>query len=105
MFQPGSGILCHCFTFISAKQYAYRRVIAFVHHFIPIVIQVCIYLPGVAMFELFYFQINQYMAFQDTVIKYQVDEIVFPINQYSFLSGLEAETIPQLQQELLKMIK
>ena len=44
------------------------------------------------------------MAFEDAVVKHQVDKEMFIANQDAFLPGFEAETVAQFQQKCFKFV-
>ena len=56
------------------------------------------------MFKLIVFQLNYYIAVQQSVIKYEVYEIVFIINNNAFLSCLKAEAVSKFKHEFLQVI-
>ena len=57
------------------------------------------------MTEAVYFQLHDDMTFQDTVIEYQVSEIIVPVYQNAFLTGFEAEAVTHFEQEILQVVK
>ncbi len=57
------------------------------------------------MAELVYLQFYNNMAFQDTVIEYEVGKEIILINQDTLLSGFKAESMPHFQQEVLQVVK
>ena len=55
------------------------------------------------MAELVVFQLNDYVAVQDTIVEHQVGKIVFIIDNHPFLSCLETKSLSHFEQELLQM--
>lgn len=56
------------------------------------------------MAEAFDFEFNQDMAFQNSVVKDQIDEEVFVSDENAFLLSLETETVAEFQKEGLQFV-
>ena len=56
------------------------------------------------MTEAIYFNVNDYVAFENTMIKDKVRFEIIRVDKDSFLPSLEAETIAHFLQEILYMV-
>lgn len=53
------------------------------------------------MTELVVFQLNNYIAMQDSIIEHQVGKIVFVIDNHPFLPCLKTKSLAHFKQEVL----
>ena len=84
-------------AFIRTQHYADRRVIALVHQFSGIVVDVHLHLSQILMSKIAYLQINQYKAFEDIVVKYKVDIKIASVKADFLLTGLKTKAASKLQ--------
>ena len=56
------------------------------------------------MLQFFGFEIKQYKALQQTVVKDKINTKMVFLESKAFLSGNESKACPKLQQELLQMV-
>jgi hypothetical protein len=84
---------------VGAQQQSYGRVIVCLHHLVLVIVHVEIQLRSILVAKTVNLQIDDDVALQDAVIENKVGFKIILINEDSFLSSLEAEAAPHLQQE------
>ena len=52
------------------------QVVAFGHFIFAVVVEIQVHLPGVGVIEGAYFEVNQHMALQNAMVKYEVNTIM-----------------------------
>ena len=85
---------------MSTQKNSYGWIVILTHHALSVPAHIGIELTNVFMAELGKFQLNQHMAFQNTMIKNQIDKVVFIADQYSFLACFKAEAVPQFKEKM-----
>ena len=88
-----------------AKQNSHWRIIPFDHFVLLEIIEIKIELSDMGVLELFGLQLNQNMAFQQAMIKDQVNIKMLIVNGNPFLARFETEPFPKFEQKELQMIK
>ena len=87
-----------------AKDYAYGRVVVWGIFFLGKISHIHIHLPNVLMSHRILFQINQYEAFQNTMVKDQIHMIVSIPDGEGILPSHKSKALAQFQQKSLKII-
>jgi len=98
------GVFGECVIFVSAEQNADWRIVSLSHHVGSVPANVRVELAQILVAEAFDFEFDQDMAFQNSVVKDQVDKKVLVTNQNSLLPSFETEAMPELQQERLQPV-
>lgn len=87
-----------------AQDYSDRFIIIGLRYFVGKIPEVHVHLPYVIMFHASPFQIYQNIAFQDGVVKNQIDIIMSAANLNRILFPYESETFAKFKKKLLHII-
>src|SRR6266446_2873813 len=91
--------------FLGAKQNTNRRIVVSYSFVCSEPVEVGVELAQVLVGEAAHLQLDEHMAFQETVIKNEIHEEMLTADQQTFLACLEAEAAPQFQQERLQLVQ
>jgi hypothetical protein len=96
IFHQGAVLAC-------AEQYADGRVVSLSHFICPVPANVSIELANVFMVEFSHLEFDQDMAFEDPVVKDQIDVELSVSDQNALLTGFKAKPMSQFQEEFLQV--
>ena len=85
---------------MSTQKNPYGRIVILTHHALSVLAHIGIELANVFMTELGKFQLNQHMAFQNTMIKYQIDKKILITDQNAFLTRFKAEAVSKFKEKI-----
>jgi len=101
----GGGVFDKSLVFISNQENADGRIVRLFADLGAIVVQVGVELSCVFMGEGSHFQLDEDMAFENAVVKHEIDEEVFLADEKTLLAGFETEAMSEFQEEVLKMVE
>ena len=98
------GILHQKFVFSCSQNYANWWIIVRLTYFCFEIVKVEVHLPDVTMLYLCSLQVNQHIAFQDTMVKYQIHLELSASYLHGVLSAHKCKTTSHFQKELLHVV-
>jgi hypothetical protein len=103
IIHPGKSIFDKGLVLSSAEEKTDGRVIALTLHVLVVPTHVGVELAEILVCEFLYFQLDQYVAFENAVVKHEINEPVSITNEDTLLTSLEAESVTQFEQEFFQI--
>ena len=101
----GGGVFDQGVVFLRAEQEPHRRIVTIGHHVFMIPGYVGVELAEVFMGELVHFELDEDMAFQDTMVENQIHEPSGLSDDDALLPGFEAKAVTEFHQEFMQVVQ
>ena len=92
-------------VFLRAEQESHRRIVSIGHHVFAIPGHVGVELAEVFMGEFVHFELDEDMAFQDTMVENQIHEPSGLSDDDALLPGFEAKAVTEFHQEFMQVVQ
>ena len=101
----GDGVFDQGVVFLRAEQESHGRIVSIGHHVFAIPGHVGVELAEVFVGEFVHFELDEDMAFQDTMVENQIHKPSGLSDDDALLPGFEAKAVTELHQEFMQVVQ